>query len=138
MPGLAAALSQRSDDGEFHDSREGFRGEHGNLFLVHRLTPSREADQLYDVALFLVPSLRYGSLEGVRHVEYYFGKYWAGQIFKTVHRASGFLISTSAFAPFTCTARVEFSDGTRVFMHRYVDFEMGPLGSGPMQTNSGE
>ena len=58
------------------------------------------------------------------------GKYWGRQVFRSIDRATGFLIATAAYAPFTCTARVCFSDGATVYLHRYVDFEMGQLPPG--------
>jgi hypothetical protein len=119
-----------TDDGTFHASRTSFRTEMRNLFLVHKVAPSSDPEQLYDIVLYVVPSMKYGSLAGVAGVEYYFGNYWGKQIFRSIDRASGFQIATSAYAPFTCTARVSFSDGATVFLHRYVDFEMGQLPPG--------
>jgi hypothetical protein len=122
----------RKDNGEFDKSRAVIGEEHRTIFLVHRLAPSKRDGQLYDVLLYLVPGLRHGSLAGVKHVEYYFGKYWKQNVYMVIDRASGFSISTSAYAPFTCTARVHFSDGAHVYLHRYVDFEMGPVGRAPL------
>lgn len=115
------------DDGTFNGARSQFKTEFRNLFLVHRIAPSTDPDQLYDIVIYLVPSLKYGSLSGVVTVEYYMGKYWGSKVFRSIDRATGFLIATAAYAPFTCTARVTFSDGPAVFLHRYVDFEMGQL-----------
>lgn len=123
---------RRDDDKEFHNTREPFRTTFRNLFLVHRLAPSRYETQLYDVLIYLVPSLRHGSLEGVNLVEYYFGRYWDYQIFTSIDRANGFSIRTSAWAPFSCTAKVHFTDRQAVFLHRFIDFEMGALGNFPL------
>lgn len=115
---------------EFHNLRKQFRDV--SIFLVHRLSPSTEADQLYDVLIFLVPGLRYGSLLNVVSVEYYFGRYWDSNIFTSIDRASGFSISTSAFAPFMCTARITFNNSETEILHRYIDFEMGSVGAAPL------
>lgn len=123
----------RADDGTFGASRGQFKAEFRNLFLVHRIAPSEDPDQLYDVVIYLVPSLKYGSLSGVVAVEYYMGNYWGRQVFRSIDRATGFLIATAAYAPFTCTARVCFSDGAAVFLHRYVDFEMGQMPPGVLR-----
>jgi hypothetical protein len=120
---------------EFAQSRDVFKTANRNLFLVHRLTPSKDETQLYDVMIYLVPSLKYGSLEGVLSVEYYFGKHWASKVFKTIDRANGFSIATSAWAPFSCTARIRFTDGQTVFLHRYIDFEMGAVGNIPFRAD---
>jgi hypothetical protein len=82
-----------------------------------------------DVEIYLAPSLHHGSLTGVESVDYYFGKYWESKVFRSRSRQNGFAISTSAWAPFSCTARVNFTDGQHVFLHRLIDFEMGPLGN---------
>jgi hypothetical protein len=122
-------VETREDDGSFDQSRNSFRTEFRNLFLVHRIAPSNDPEQLYDIVIYIVPSLRHGSLSCVIAVEYYMGRYWGRTVFRSIDRATGFLIATAAYAPFTCTARVHFSDGTSVFLHRYVDFEMGQLRS---------
>jgi hypothetical protein len=120
----------RDDDGAFDRSRAQFKTEFRNLFLVHRIAPSEDPDQLYDVVIYLVPSLKHGSLSGVVAAEYYMGKYWGRRVFRSIDRATGFLIATAAYAPFTCTARICFSDGETVFLHRFIDFEMGQLPPG--------
>jgi len=116
---------------EFAEQRKPFKAEFRNLFLVHRLAPSRDKSMLYDVEIYLIPSLHYGSLKGVQSVDYYFGKYWDSKVFTSNTRENGFAISTSAWAPFSCTARVNFTDGEHAFLHRLADFEMGPLGNVP-------
>lgn len=115
-----------TDDGTFHKAREAFRD--CPIFIVHRLQPSDDPGQLYDVLVYIVPALRHGSLLGVKSVDYYFGQYWERKVYQVVERASGFAIFTSAYAPFSCTARINFNDGRTAFIHRLIDFEMGTLG----------
>jgi hypothetical protein len=86
---------------------------------------------LYDVEIYLIPSLHYGSLKGVQSVDYYFGKYWESKVFRSTTRKNGFAITTSAWSLFRVRARVNFTDGEHVFLHRLADFEMGPLGTSP-------
>ena len=119
--------SFRQDNGDFHKMRQSLRDL--NIFIVHKIAPSEKNDQLYDVLIYLVTGLRYGNLSGVKSVEYYFGSYWDKNVFEVVDRPSGFSISTSAFAPFTCTARILFSDGRTAILHRLIDFEMGVIGT---------
>lgn len=97
------------------------------IFLVHRIAPSKDPHQLYDIAIYLLPH-EDNSLIAVHKVEYYFGRSWGNRIFTSIDRANNFLISTSAFGPFVCTAEVHFSDGTAVMLWRYIDFEMGAIG----------
>jgi hypothetical protein len=133
-----AGIEVRLDgEGIFAKERLPFRTVLRNLFIVHQLAPSRDLSCLYDVQIYLIPSLHYGSLAGVKSVDYYFGESWEKNIFTSYDRGSGFTISTSAWAPFSCTARVNFSDGEHVFLHRLIDFEMGPVGSIPYKQESG-
>ena len=97
------------------------------VFLVHKIGPSKQKGQLYDIELYLAAH-KDASLAAIAKVEYYFGKYWGNQIFVSIDRARSFAISTSAYGSFVCTAELFFSDGERVFVSRYVDFEMGGIG----------
>ena len=117
---------RRDEDGRFHALRQELRDV--SVFIVHRLTPSSERGMLYDVVIYAVPGLRHGTLLNVNFIEYYFGKYWNGNIYQSVDRSSGFSISTSAYAPFTCTACINYNDGTQKVVHRFIDFEMGNIG----------
>ncbi len=98
-----------------------------DIFLVHTISPSRDPDELYDIRMYLVPH-KSASLTPVQRVEYYFGKYWKDRVFISTNRSNGFLVSTSAYGPFVCTAEVHFSDGEVVMLSRYIDFEMGQIG----------
>jgi hypothetical protein len=116
-------------DGERYDERGRYYLPNRDLFLAHRLEPSVESDQLYDILIYLIPH-KDATLACVQKVEYYFGRYWGGKIFTSADRASGFSITTSAYGPFVCTARLYFTDGATAMIWRYVDFEMGPIGKG--------
>jgi hypothetical protein len=103
------------------------------VFLVHKISPSKKPDQLYDILIYLIPHHGHNaSLASVQKVEYYFGKSWGNRIFTSIDRANNFAISTSAYGPFTCTAEIYFSDGTTVMAWRYIDFEMGAIGREPL------
>jgi len=98
------------------------------LFLVHRLSSSKNANQLYDIRIYLIPH-RDASLSGVKKVEYYFGRHWKNKIFTSIDRSNGFPIETSAFGPFLCTAKIHFTDGNATMIWRYIDFESGAIGN---------
>jgi hypothetical protein len=108
--------------------REQYYVPNRNILLVHRIAPSHHEGMLYDVEIYLVPH-RGATLANVARVEYYFGKHWGNQIFVSIDRARSFAISTSAYGAFMCTAELFFTDGEPVFINRYVDFEMGGIGS---------
>jgi hypothetical protein len=100
--------------------------------LVHRIAPSTKQGQLYDILLYCVPHPNSdATLIKVKRVEYYFGKSWGRKIFTSIDRARGFAVSTSAYGPFVCTAEIHFVDGHVAMVSRYIDFEMGSLGSLP-------
>jgi pYEATS domain-containing protein involved in immunity len=100
-----------------------------DIFMVHRLAPSKRPNQLYDILIYLVPH-KAATLAGIQTVEYYFGPHWNDMTFTSTDRANGFSISTSAYGPFVCTAELHFTDGTTTTIWRYVDFEMGAVGKG--------
>ncbi len=97
------------------------------IFLVHRLSPSKQPKQLYDVLAFLKAG-KGASLLDVEKVEYYFGKHWGNRIFTSTNKWNSFAIGTSAYGPFLCTAHVFFNDGYVAKTWRYIDFEMGSVG----------
>ena len=124
--------SIREDDGQRHRQREDYYVPNRNIMLVHRIAPSVEKDQLYDVLLYVVAHPKSNaSLLEVTHVEYYFGKSWKSQIFTSIDRARGFAVATSCYGPFMCTAKIHFNDAVSVMVARYVDFEMGAVGPDP-------
>jgi prokaryotic YEATS domain len=94
---------------------------------VHRLSPSKQTKQVYDVLIFL-KAHKEASLLDVEKVEYYFGKHWGNKIFTSTNKWNSFAIGTSAFGTFLCTAHVHFTDGYVSKTWRYIDFEMGTLG----------
>jgi hypothetical protein len=96
------------------------------IFLVHKLTPSKIKDQLYDILIYLIPH-KEATLTCIQKVEYYFGPFWNDRIFISTDRSSGFSIATSAYGPFVCTAEIHFTDGSTTIIWRYIDFEMGTV-----------
>jgi hypothetical protein len=121
---------RESPDDNRYKERKSYYGPNRGIFLVHKLAPSKNPKQLYDILLYLIPH-KDATLAPVQKVEYYFGRYgWKNRIFTSIDRASGFKISTSAYGPFVCTAKIYFTDSKDAMIWRYVDFEAGALGSG--------
>jgi hypothetical protein len=119
---------RKDDDNERWSQREQYYKPNRNIQLVHRLAPSKLAGMLYDIEIYLIPH-RGGTLANLSSVDYYFGKHWDNQIFTSRDRSRSFAIVTSAFGAFMCTAKLVFTDGDEVMVSRYVDFEMGSVGS---------
>ena len=125
----SAVVSERSDNGVRFEERRRYYEPNRRVFLVHRIGPSKQPGQLYDILLYLIPH-KDSSLISVQQVDYYFGKHWGNKIFSVTDRATGFAIETSAYGSFVCTAELTFTDGQKTMLHRYVDFEMGAVGRG--------
>lgn len=94
------------------------------VMLVHKIFKSAEDGQLFDIHIFVIPH-KEGSLNGVREVQYFLGHYWGNKVFPSSNRYNGFAISTSAYGPMLCTAKIIFTDGISFTQARYIDFEMG-------------
>lgn len=110
-----------------YEERRKYYEPNRRVFLAHRLAPSKQPNQLYDILIYLIPH-KDATLACVQKVDYYFGHHWNNRIFTSIDRASGFAISTSAFGPFVCTAEIHFTDGNTEMIWRYIDFEMGTIG----------
>jgi len=124
--------SVREDDGTRRSERETYYARCRRAMLVHKLLPSSEPGELYDILIYVVPAFR-GSLAGVSRVEYYFGGYgWKDRIFVASDRSRGFPVLTAAYGPFLCTAELVFNDGESVIEHRFIDFEMGNYVAAPI------
>ena len=132
VTGGSVRVARKDTDGHRHAQREQYYQPNRLLMLVHKIAPSQQAGQQYDILIYLVPHPKSdATLAGVKKVEYYFGKSWGRNVFVSEDRAHGFAISTSAYGPFVCTAEIHFSDGETVMVARYIDFEMGALGPQP-------
>jgi hypothetical protein len=115
----------KKDNGDLMKLWESYPAYSNNVMLVHKVFPSSEPDQEYDVLLYLVER-REGALLGVSWVEYYFGPYWSNYIYPSHDRFRGFPIKVSAYDRFICIARLHFTHTEQTaIVFRYVDFEMG-------------
>ena len=121
-------LTRLDKNEELYRAREQRYEQDRCLFLVHRLYLAKNPTQLYDVMLYLIPR-REGTLASVRKVEYYFGRHWGDTIYTIDDRNSGFAIVISAYSSTLCTAKIYFTDECTTRMWRYLDFEMGPIGT---------
>jgi hypothetical protein len=122
-------------DSDLLEKRDQHYAESKNIFLVHRV---RKTDELhasvglpvFDVSVYLIGHKQYGSLNDVKLVEYYFGKFFQdekahenGTKYIVRNSRNGFAVRTAAYGPTLCEVRVEFHDGKSTYMSRYVDFE---------------
>lgn len=116
---------------EWNEARVGTYRDNRNVFLAHTLQPSKKAGQDYDIAIYLIPHrsndpkyLR-NDLSDIVEAEFFLGEYFNNKVFRVKNKGGTVGIVVSAYGPFLCTCRVMFSDGHRVMLNRYIDFEMG-------------
>lgn len=92
-----------------------------DVFLVHSLAPSSVKGQLFDIFIYLQRH-KSKDLSDVAYAEFFLGPYWNNRIFHVKNKGGPIGISTSAYGEFLCTCRVTFSNGTEIFLNRYVNF----------------
>ena len=124
---LRGAVAETQD--EWNARRNATYEKHHNLFLTHVIKPSSKPGQRFDVFIYL---LRHKSedLSDVRVAEFFLGPYWENKVFAATPQEGFVGISTSAYGTFLCICRVTFTDGTALYLERYIDFEMHRTGGG--------
>ncbi len=116
---------------EWNDVRIGVYRDNRNVFLAHRLRPSKKAGQRFDIAIYLIPhksndpKYRREDLSDVIGADFFLGNYFDNHVFQVKNKGGTVGIIISAYGPFLCSCRVLFSDGISIMLHRYIDFEMG-------------
>lgn len=116
---------------DWTDVRVGVYRDSRNVFLAHTIRPSKKLNQIYDIAIYLVPHCSNDpqflrtDLSDIVEAEFFLGGYFNNKVFNIKNRGGIIGITTSAYGPFLCTCRVLFTDGERLMLNRYIDFEMG-------------
>ncbi len=111
------------DDGTIARQRSDVYENCRRVMVTHQIQKSFEPGQLYDILIYIIPHK--GTITSVLKVEYFFGIYWGNKVFPSNDKSRGFPITTSAYGPFLCAARIHFTDGQSGMAYRYIDFEMG-------------
>jgi len=123
----AAVTNLKLESGEeWNDHRNRVKERSRDVFLVHVIKPSNTRGQKYDIYIFLIRT-KLPNLEDVNYAEFFFGRYWANNVFRVTNDGGKIGVSTSAYGPFLCTCRVTFKDGYQAYIERFIDFEMGRL-----------
>jgi hypothetical protein len=105
---------------------DGKYGSNRRLFLVHSLAPSRRPGQKSDVFIYLRRH-KSDDLSDVVAAEFFLGPYWRNQVFTVPNTGGPIGITTSAYGEFLCVCRVQFTDGEKIFLDRYIDFAVYDL-----------
>ncbi len=116
---------------DWTDVRVGVYRDSRNVFLAHTIRPSKKPNQLYDIAIYLIPhrsndpKYRRNDLSDIVEAEFFLGEYFNNKVFNIKNRGGVIGVTTSAYGPFLCTCKVLFTDGEQLMLNRYIDFEMG-------------
>ena len=104
----------------YEDYYKAFKG----LFLVHTYEKPKESSKHYNIFIYISgDESKY--LSHIARAEFMFGPAWNNHIFPVTNNGGVIGISTTAAKPFLCTCCVVMRDGRRLFMDRYIDFEVG-------------
>lgn len=109
---------------EWNQYRNHIYNKNRGIFLTHALEPSSTKGQDWDIFIYL---MRHKStdLSDVEKAEFYLGSHWGNKIFEEINKGKTLGIATSAYGTFLCCCLVTFRDGYKVYLDRYIDFEMG-------------
>jgi nucleoside phosphorylase len=105
------------------------------MFLVHVLTPSDKPNQKYDIYIY-AKRHKDEAISDVLKADFFFGQSWGNQIFPGTREGNRIGVATSAFGSFLCTCLITFDTGSKVMLHRYIDFEMGSIVDRQAQRNT--
>ena len=102
------------------------------LMLTHRIKPSKKKGQVFDISIFLIQKASKSNppakFQDVKFVEYYLGSMFGGgpngSKFIVKETSNGFAMTTSAYGPPLCIAKIHFKDGEVAEASRFLDFEM--------------
>lgn len=92
-----------------------------DVFLVHSLAPSMKEGQLFDIFIYLQRH-KSADFSDITRADFFLGPYWGNQVFSIPNEGGHIGITTSAYGAFLCLCHVAFSDGTGIFLDRYIDF----------------
>jgi hypothetical protein len=124
--GLGSAVRSSTDDSRALARKQKYEENH-SLFIAHRLFPSEQPNQTYDIWIYLISHKT--DMNAVDRVEYFFGESWNNQVFTSSDRGKRFGVLASAHGSgFLCLASVFFKDGRQFDTWRYIDFEQGEWG----------
>ena len=104
----------------YRDYYRAFKG----LFLVHTYKKPKGNSKNYNIYIYICGNeSKY--INQIARAEFMLGPTWNNHIFPVNNREGVLGISTKASKPFLCTCCVILRDGRRLFMDRYIDFEVG-------------
>ncbi|HEX8662454.1 MAG TPA: pYEATS domain-containing protein [Beijerinckiaceae bacterium] len=112
-----------------------------NLMLVHTIRPTEPEEyingfRVFDTSIYLHPHRKFGRLNDVKQVTYFFGDKWGegryGSKFVVNSSNEQFALTAQMFGSCLCVAEILFQDGTITELDRYLDVEMAPIYGVPL------
>jgi hypothetical protein len=99
--------------------------QHG-YFMTHILGPATHPNQKFSVAIRVTPH-KTPTVE-VKSATFFLGRAWGNRAISGRPGPDGrFGMITEAYGPFLALCAVEFTDGSRILLDHYCDFDMGSL-----------
>ena len=97
-------------------------------FVAHKLYPSKEEGQTYDIWIYVIPHKK--GIAEIESVSYFFGPAWGNKAFTSKDRGKGFGVLVSAYGPMLTYVEITLKSEEEVIeTWSYIDFENGSLGS---------
>jgi hypothetical protein len=128
VPVVSLSSPMNGDQARFlRDYQSARRLSQHEWFVTHILGPAKSPGQKYSVAIKVTPHGQRAQ-EDVEAARFYFGRAWGHQVFEGRRGADGrFGITTEAHGAFLALCEIEFTNGERILVDHYCDFEMGGL-----------
>jgi hypothetical protein len=124
--GIGSSVTSFTDEARAEIRRKKYQ-KYRNLFIAHRLFPSIEPNQTYDIWVYVVAHKT--DLNNISSVEYFFGESWKNEVYVSSDRGKRFGVLASAYGSgFLCLAKIHLKSGESIETWRYVDFENGDRG----------
>jgi len=128
-PVAVTRLADRMPDVDpsfLRDYQSARRTSQRSYFLTHVLGPATQPGQKYSVTIKVTPHR--DATDEIRSTSFYLGRSWGNRVLPGERGPSGrHGIVTEAYGPFIALCEVEFTDGDRIPVDHYCDFDMGSL-----------
>ncbi len=124
---LPSSAISVSTDPSLNAERKNIYSKNHYYFITHRLYPSIEEGQTYDIWIYVTPHGK--GIGDIKDVSYYFGPAWGDRVYTSKDRGKSFGIVVSAFGPMLAYVTINLKNGEAIETWSYIDFENGSLGS---------
>tara|TARA_Y100001960_G_C14182948_1_gene591180 strand:+ start:95 stop:562 length:468 start_codon:yes stop_codon:yes gene_type:complete len=106
----------------YQDYHKVFKG----LFIAHVYELSGSSDYKYDVYIYITGENSHFISE-IQRADFMFGPAWNNHVINSQKSNEIFGLRVSTSEPFLCTCCVTLKDRRRLFMDRFIDFELDKM-----------